>query len=151
MFLLAFFKNYESSISSMDNVVTMKNDSKSRKSDDCGLPVWWWMSSAVSAAESCAVLDITHTTTGICCFLVSKVKENMWPFRSFLLQRKKRRGLILRGTCFLCQVSMTWRKRTSYKLSPYLHECALPSQINKGSKKKKLKEEKKSMTSAQSS
>lgn len=31
---------------------------------------------------------------------------------------------------------MTWRKRTSYKLSPYLHECALPSQINKGSKKK---------------
>lgn len=39
IFVGFFFLNYESSISSMDNLVTMKNGPKSRKSDDCGLPV----------------------------------------------------------------------------------------------------------------
>lgn len=84
--------------------------------------------------SSCAVLDITQNYWDLLLPGLESEREHV-TFQVFFLLQRKKKGLILRGTCVLCQVSMAWRERT-YKLSPYFHRCALPSQINNGSKKK---------------
>lgn len=76
VFVGFFFLNYESSISSMDNLVTMKKGPKRRKSDD-------WASRLMVNVQCCLYCRVavqscvSHRTAGICGFLVSKVKENM--------------------------------------------------------------------------
>lgn len=93
---------------------------------------------------------ISQEPVGICWFLVSKVKENMWTLRSFshCRERKERKRAHLDVNLSSRKGSTCRRDRTyPYELSFYPHECSalllnvVKTKQDKTKKQKKRKEE----------